>query len=46
MEQKIDLLVRENGIGYCEWPEKWDKMALAEMGKRVRALAETEYQKV
>lgn len=21
MEQKIDLLVRENGIGYCEWPE-------------------------
>lgn len=40
---EIDLLVRENGIGYCEWPEKWDKMALAEMGKRARALAEAEY---
>ena len=40
---EIDLLVREKGIGYCEWPEKWDKEVLAEMGKKARALAEAEY---
>lgn len=40
---EIDLLVRENGIGYCEWPETWDKDALVEMGQKARALAEAEY---
>lgn len=40
---EIDLLVREKGIGYCQWPEKWDKADLVEMGKRARALAEAEY---
>lgn len=40
---EVDLLVRENGIGYCEWPEKWDKHVLIEMGKKARILAETEY---
>lgn len=42
-DSEIDLLIREKGIGYCGWPEKWDKVALAEMGKRARVLAETEY---
>lgn len=40
---EIDLLVRENGIGYCDWPKKWDKAELAEMGRRARDLAEKEY---
>lgn len=40
---EIDLLVRERCIGYCEWPENWDKEVLTEMGKRARRLAETEY---
>ena len=42
---EIDLLVREKGIGYCCWPEKWDKEELAEMGARARKLAVDEYSK-
>lgn len=42
---EIDLLVRENGIGYCEWPKQWDKEILVEMGKKARMLAESEYSK-
>ncbi len=42
-DSEIDLLIREKGIGYCGWPEKWDKVTLAEMGKKARVLAETEY---
>lgn len=42
---EIDLLVCENGIGYCQWPEKWDKEELVEMGRKARALAEAEYSK-
>lgn len=42
-DSEIDLLVREKGIGYCEWPKNWDKAELAEMGKRARELAEKEY---
>ena len=42
---EIDLLVREHGIGYCDWPEHWDKDTLMAMGKRSRILAETEYSK-
>ena len=42
---EIDLLVRENKIGYCEWPKKWDKTTLLDMGKRARNLAEREYSK-
>ena len=42
-DSEIDLLIREKGIGYCGWPEKWDKVILAEMGKKARVLAETEY---
>lgn len=40
---EIDLLVREHGIGYCDWPEHWDKGTLITMGKKARILAETEY---
>ena len=40
---EIDLLVRENRIGYCGWPDVWDRNCLEEMGKRARALAETKY---
>lgn len=40
---EIDLLVREKGIGYCDWPEHWNKDTLVAMGKRARILAETEY---
>lgn len=42
---EIDLLVRESGIGYCEWPERWDKKILIQMGKKARLLAETKYSK-
>lgn len=40
---EIDLLVRESGIGYCGWPEKWNKEELITMGKKARLLAETKY---
>lgn len=40
---EIDLLVRENGIGYCDWPERWDKETLIQMGEKARLLAETKY---
>lgn len=40
---EIDLLIREEGIGYCGWPEKWDRTTLIEMGRKARALAESEY---
>lgn len=40
---EIDLLVREKRIGYCGWPEKWDKYELVEMGERARELAIKEY---
>lgn len=42
---EIDLLVRENGIGYCDWPEEWDKTTLIQMGEKARLLAETKYSK-
>lgn len=44
-DSEIDLLVRENGIGFCGWPEKWDMEELEKMGKKARALAEREYSK-
>lgn len=43
---EIDLLVREKGLGYCGWPKKWDKEALAEMGARARKVAVEEYSEV
>ena len=42
---EIDLLVREKGIGYCQWPEKLNKDELAVMGARARRLAVDEYSK-
>lgn len=42
---EIDLLIREKEIGYCEWPQNWDKTILAEMGRKARLLAENEYSK-
>jgi len=44
-DSEIDLLVREEGIGYCGWPEKWDKEELKAMGKKARELAERDYSK-
>ena len=40
---EIDLLVREHGIGFCGWPEKWDIKELKMMGIKARELAEREY---
>ena len=40
---EIDLLVREKQIGYCGWPEQWDKDELIKMGQRARELAIKEY---
>jgi len=42
-DSEIDLLVREEGIGYCGWPEKWDLEKLRTMGEKARALAERDY---
>jgi len=42
---EIGLMIQENGIGYLGWPEKWDMVELKEMGKRARALAESQYSK-
>ncbi|MDD2504223.1 MAG: hypothetical protein PHG58_10320 [Clostridia bacterium] len=44
-DSEIDLLVREEGIGYCGWPEKWDKKELENMGIKARELAERDYSK-
>lgn len=42
---EIDRLVRESDIGYCEWPEKWNKYELIEKGNKARELAEKYYSK-
>ena len=42
-DSEIDLLIREEGIGYCRWPEKWDRATLTEMGRKARALAVSKY---
>lgn len=42
---EIGLMVRENGIGYLGWPEKWVLEELKEMGRRARSLAESKYSK-
>lgn len=44
-DSEIDLLVREEGIGYCGWPQAWNKEELIVMGKRARRLAESHYSK-
>lgn len=45
-DSEIDLLIREKGVGYCGWPEKWDKATLTEMGRKARTLAESEYSEI
>ena len=42
-DSEIDLLVREHGIGFCGWPDKWDIKELKMMGIKARELAEREY---
>lgn len=42
---EIGLLIKEKGIGYIGWPEKWDLEELKAMGTRARAVAEIEYSK-
>lgn len=42
---EIGLLIKENGIGYIGWPEKWDIEEMKAMGEKARAVAEAEYSK-
>ena len=42
---EIGLLIKEKGIGYIGWPEKWNLEELEAMGAKARAVAETEYSK-
>lgn len=45
-DSEIELVVKENGIGYVGLPEKWDDIAsIQEMGHRARHLAEVKYSK-
>lgn len=43
VNSEIDLLVREEGIGFCGWPETWNKEELATMGKKAREVAVRDY---
>ncbi|WP_071145188.1 glycosyltransferase family 4 protein [Bacteroides ihuae] len=43
VNSEIDLLVREEGIGFCGWPETWNKEDLATMGKKAREVAVRDY---
>lgn len=40
---EIYRLVKEKGIGYSNWPQKWDREELKEMGAKARKVAEEEY---
>lgn len=42
---EIDLLVRENKIGFCGWPNYWNLDEIKEFGKNARLLAEEKYSK-
>lgn len=42
-DSEIDLLVRQEGIGYCGWPKSWEKEDLERMGRKARILAERDY---
>ena len=44
-ESEVELLIKEEGIGYCGWPDQWDRELLVEMGKRARCVAENRYSK-
>ncbi len=45
VDGEIGRMVRENKVGYIGWPEQWDLEELGEMGRRARALAESQYSK-
>lgn len=40
---EIELLIKEQNIGFCGWPEKWDTEELREMGRRARLVGEQYY---
>lgn len=42
---EIDLLVKEHKIGYCGWPEHWDRSELAAMGNKARSIGKSTYSK-
>lgn len=42
---EIDLLVREEQIGYCGWPNRWCMNELKSMGLKAREVAEKKYSK-
>lgn len=42
-DSEIDCLIKEKGIGYCSWPETWDREELKRMGAKARKIAEEEY---
>lgn len=42
---EVYRLVKEKGVGFCEWPEKWDREVLKQMGAKARRIAEKEYSK-
>ncbi len=42
---EIELLIKENNIGYCGWPKKWDLDKLKQMGDNARNLGEKLYTK-
>ena len=42
---EIGLLVKENKIGYCGWPNEWNVEDLHIMGRRAREIGERRYSK-
>ena len=42
---EIDLLVRDEQIGYCGWPNRWYMDELKSMGLKAREVAEKKYSK-
>lgn len=42
---EIDLLVRENKIGFCGWPNSWNMDEIKEFGRNARLLAEKRFSK-
>ena len=42
---EIGLLIKEKGIGYIGWPEKWDLEELKSKGAKARVVVENEYSK-
>ncbi len=44
-DSEIDLLVREEQIGYCGWPDGWHMDEIESMGIKARKVAEEKYSK-